>query len=107
MRLLTTRQRLQRHHRVLSRTYVCLEYATPRKRRAGGLGDAGAVVDVELSARTGSGLDDDERLAVLDGLTILERQFDDRAVQGRLDLIDQIERLDSGDDLPFFDRVAY
>src|SRR4026207_408073 len=48
----------------------------------------------------------EERLAELDGLAVLDHDLGDATGHLGLDLVHQLHRLDDADDLPLFDHVA-
>src|SRR5713101_7459755 len=56
--------------------------------------------------RLATGLHEEERLAELDGLGILDEDLHDAAGDLRLDLVHELHRLDDAEDLPLLDRVA-
>src|SRR4051812_15193957 len=69
------------------------------------------AISPRLAMRTleiivGSGANREELLAVLDRLSVLRIDADDRSVDVRLDLVHQLHRLDDAEDLPLRDAVA-
>src|SRR3990167_11236061 len=59
-----------------------------------------------LTAASAGGLDQEERLAVLDAVPVLAEDPDDAAGNLRLDLVHELHRLDDAQDLAFLHDVA-
>ena len=51
--------------------------------------------------------DDDEGLALDDGIAMLGEELDDLAVGGRLDLVEELHGFNDADRLPLLDAVAF